>query len=273
MKSVLETSLYLIIMSWMCIISVQFIVMNSKITKVNEISTYIENFVEAKGEGNSTNDSYPTYTYKNVVKVKLTSYKKNNEDLIAYTFRDEETKKQYYYDDNNENAVVFKVADIGSDGKAGAYTDCNINDPNYKYILDYKDYSKYETWYSATENNAPYVCVFKKDSNGNSRKEETPVNVTADDFYGNKQSVNDFDYTRVFIHYTDNFKSQLDQLVDNYKKQGYDVAFSYYDTTNNYGYISYSINYQLTHSFFKFSTDHKFNGIARFPITGVVGSH
>ena len=110
MKSVLETSLYLIIMSWMCIISVQFIVMNSKITKVNEISTYIENFVEAKGEGDSNNDSYRTYTYKNVVKVKLTSYKKNDEDLIAYTFRDEETKKQFYYDDNNKDAVVFKVA-------------------------------------------------------------------------------------------------------------------------------------------------------------------
>ena len=49
MKSVLETSLYLIIMSWMCIISVQFIVMNSKITKVNEISTYISlSFIPVK---------------------------------------------------------------------------------------------------------------------------------------------------------------------------------------------------------------------------------
>lgn len=265
MKGVLETSLYLIIMAWICVISTQFILMNGKVTKVNEVSTYIENYVEAKGEGDSDAGNYKTYTYKSVVKV---GYVNDSNGNTTYTFRDEETKKQFIYDGTN-----FKVASVNSDGTVGSYSNISVNDSNYKYILDYKDYSKYETWYTATDSNSPYVCVFKKDANGNSRKEEVATNTSVKDFNETKQDVSNFDYTRVFIHYSDNFKAQLDQIVESYKKMGYTISFSYYDTTNDYGYISYSINYKLVHGFFSFSTAHQFNGIARFPISGVVGTY
>lgn len=49
MKNIIETSVYLYILAFICFISVQFIFMNEKVTKVNEVSTYIENYIEAKG--------------------------------------------------------------------------------------------------------------------------------------------------------------------------------------------------------------------------------
>ena len=41
MKNILESSIYLVLMSFICIISVQFIIINTKVSKVNEVSTYI----------------------------------------------------------------------------------------------------------------------------------------------------------------------------------------------------------------------------------------
>ena len=49
MKNIIETSVYLYILAFICFISVQFIFMNEKVTKVNEVSTYIENYIEARG--------------------------------------------------------------------------------------------------------------------------------------------------------------------------------------------------------------------------------
>lgn len=282
MKSIIESGVYLLLMAWITVISVQFIVMNQKVTKVNEVSTHIENFIEAKGEGltanPNTNTYYPTYTYKSVVKVGTTDRQDADGNTITtYTLRDEETKKQFIYEDDKKETVIFKVADVKSDGTVDSnnYQNISTEDANYKYILDYKDVSKYDIWYTATdtETNMPYTCIFKKDSEGKSRTEEVPISITAKDFNNNKKIVSDFNYTRMYIHYTDEFKAQLDGLIKTYDKQGFDISFNYYDTTNNYVYISYNIKYKLSSGFFGFSTNHNFNGVARFPITGVVGSY
>ena len=49
MKSIIESSIYLFLMALICGISVQFILMNERVTKVNEVASYIENYTEANG--------------------------------------------------------------------------------------------------------------------------------------------------------------------------------------------------------------------------------
>lgn len=61
MKSVIEGSVYLLIMTLFFYSTVQFIVMNEKVTKVNEMSSYVENYVEALGHCKTDEDGNILY--------------------------------------------------------------------------------------------------------------------------------------------------------------------------------------------------------------------
>jgi len=54
-KSILESSIYLIIMSLICLLSIDFVSMNMSVSKVGEIEQYIENYIELYGENQENN--------------------------------------------------------------------------------------------------------------------------------------------------------------------------------------------------------------------------
>lgn len=49
MKAMLETSMYLIVMAFICLISIDYVTMNMSVSKVNETERYIEHNIELYG--------------------------------------------------------------------------------------------------------------------------------------------------------------------------------------------------------------------------------
>lgn len=55
MKVIIENSAYLLVMSLICLLSIDFIMMNMRISKVNEVEQYIEDYIEIYGEVQENN--------------------------------------------------------------------------------------------------------------------------------------------------------------------------------------------------------------------------
>ncbi|MDO5403349.1 MAG: hypothetical protein Q4F11_07905 [Eubacteriales bacterium] len=53
MKIIIENSVYVIIMVLICLVGIDFILMNISISHVNEIEQYIEDYIEIYGEANA----------------------------------------------------------------------------------------------------------------------------------------------------------------------------------------------------------------------------
>lgn len=112
MKSVLETSLYLFLMSFICFISIKFIAMNEDVTKVNELASYTENYIEAMGscktEFNTTTNKKEIIYYKydnNQNLVKATQTEINNPNIKTFPILEnnldktlEDVAKSYGFD-------------------------------------------------------------------------------------------------------------------------------------------------------------------------------
>lgn len=50
MKSILETSVYLLVASLICYIGIDFISTNMKVSKINEVTQYMQDYIEVYGE-------------------------------------------------------------------------------------------------------------------------------------------------------------------------------------------------------------------------------
>ena len=55
MKSILESSIYLIIMALICLFSIDFVSMNMGVSKIGETEQYIEDYIELYGENRDNN--------------------------------------------------------------------------------------------------------------------------------------------------------------------------------------------------------------------------
>ena len=64
MKIVLESSIYAIFLAIICFISCDLIMMNMKVSKVNEDVQYVENYIEAYGTAETENDKKIYVWYK-----------------------------------------------------------------------------------------------------------------------------------------------------------------------------------------------------------------
>ena len=64
MKIVLESSIYAIFIAIICFISCDLIMMNMKVSKVNEDVQYVENYIEAYGTAETENDKKIYVWYK-----------------------------------------------------------------------------------------------------------------------------------------------------------------------------------------------------------------
>jgi uncharacterized protein YxeA len=50
MKSILETSIYLVVMTLICLIGIDFVIMNKQVTKANELVQYAKDYIEIYGQ-------------------------------------------------------------------------------------------------------------------------------------------------------------------------------------------------------------------------------
>ena len=166
MKNIIESSVYLVLMSFICVLSVQFIIINTKVTKVNEVATYIENYIEANGTCLSTQK-----TIKQV---------DENGNIVNGT-----KNVPIYYKYNGDNIVKASESDI--------------NNPD---ILTF-----------------PIMQQEKLDT--------------------------------------------LQEITNNY---GFDVKWKYIASTNNYGYIEYTVGYKLNNSLIGWDKVHTYQGLARFSL-------
>lgn len=55
MRSVLEASFYLLLITVMCYLGIDFVQMNQKVSCVNEVQQYIKDYIEIYGESQSEN--------------------------------------------------------------------------------------------------------------------------------------------------------------------------------------------------------------------------
>lgn len=56
MKSILETSVYLVVAALICYIGIDFVSLNMKISKINETTQYMQDYVEIYGEAVAQED-------------------------------------------------------------------------------------------------------------------------------------------------------------------------------------------------------------------------
>lgn len=49
MKSIVETSFYLLLLTFICYINIDFVLMNQQVSRVNELEQYIEDYIEVHG--------------------------------------------------------------------------------------------------------------------------------------------------------------------------------------------------------------------------------
>lgn len=56
MKSVMEASIYLIVMTFICLLSIDYITINKSLSKANETQQYIKNTVELYGKSTSAHN-------------------------------------------------------------------------------------------------------------------------------------------------------------------------------------------------------------------------
>lgn len=89
MKAMLETSMYLIVMAFICLISVDYVTMNMSVSKVNETERYIEHNLELYGASGPDN----TLDEETLTKVKEVT----DQYGITFTYDYEDSADGYDY--------------------------------------------------------------------------------------------------------------------------------------------------------------------------------
>lgn len=90
MKSILESSIYLILMSMICLFSMDFVGMNMCISNVGQIEQYVEDYIELNGirlEDNSLDDETINAVNKTVSDKGMS---------FSYTYMDSTYSHAYY---------------------------------------------------------------------------------------------------------------------------------------------------------------------------------
>ncbi|MGN0317545.1 MAG: hypothetical protein ACI4E1_06345 [Lachnospira sp.] len=95
MKSILEASVYLIIFAFISYFSIDLIMLNCRVTDVNRVARYVENYIEAKGE--AVYDSDGQCRLSKEVEETLVKYCADNDCTISFDKTDE-TEMYCYVD-------------------------------------------------------------------------------------------------------------------------------------------------------------------------------
>lgn len=90
MKVIIENSAYVIVMALICLVSIDFILMNMNISRINEIEQYVEDYIEIYGEVGEDD----SLTEDTLTQVKYIANKNNMEFGYEY---EAQTEKYIYY--------------------------------------------------------------------------------------------------------------------------------------------------------------------------------
>lgn len=95
MKSILETSVYLFLAAIICYVGIEFVSMNMKVSRVNEVSQYLSDYVEMYGK--SQTDEQGNISLDSDTYAKLCENAQKNQieaECVYYS----ETEQYIYYD-------------------------------------------------------------------------------------------------------------------------------------------------------------------------------
>lgn len=304
MKNIIETSLYLFLMAFICFISIQFISMNQRVTKINEVSGYIENYIEAKGVCKTDNNIRQVYySLDGVSSAKvLGKINMGNNDGAAYdknsiTFEVAENKTadikifSMSADSETDSVIgIFKsTGEVVSTATSLKNKDCGTAEnplmctlsaeslePGVYYIGSpagqRSDIYYIEAAYASQDNTVSHILT-------------SGIN---DGYFKFTKNVSDIKNNIIYYKYNENnelisaapeditsedvntFPILTDEITEGLFKiaQKYDIGLkiTYKDTTNNYVYIDYELTYNLSHPLFGFNNQHTYTGLLRFSI-------
>lgn len=111
MKSILESSVYLIIFTLICYFSIDLIMLNNEVTDVNRVARYVENYIEAKGYSQTDKDGNRMLAEE--VESELSLYCNKNGVSIVFGASDETDMYCYV---NYTISYKLKSAMAGYDG-------------------------------------------------------------------------------------------------------------------------------------------------------------
>lgn len=90
MKSIIENSVYLVIMTLIALISIDFVSMNMGVSKVNELEQYIEEYIEIYGECEADN------SMDNATFTTVSNLAQDNGTELTYEYVSKTEKYAYY---------------------------------------------------------------------------------------------------------------------------------------------------------------------------------
>lgn len=99
MKNVIEASIYLIIMTLICYISLDFILMNQRVSKINEVTQYIEDYIEIHGSAKiiaAEDEGSVTYEIDETTLQQLQEHAKENSMEFSYDYENKTSDHVYF---------------------------------------------------------------------------------------------------------------------------------------------------------------------------------
>ena len=137
MKSILETSCYLLLMTLICYISVEFVIMNTEVSDIREVQQYAAHFIEIYGKndnvqetGNNKNSIVPeqfnldTNSYK-----KLAEYAKREGMRFECSY-EAATDEYVYYRICISGNIGVRIFNLEKEYKAESLVKCPIYNNN-----------------------------------------------------------------------------------------------------------------------------------------------
>lgn len=105
MKSILETSVYLLVAAVICYIGIDFISMNMKVSKINEVMQYMQDYIEVYGEAVEKEDG--SYSLDENTFSVIRQKAQQNNMAVSYEYMSQ-TNEYVYYD--LEISYVLKMS-------------------------------------------------------------------------------------------------------------------------------------------------------------------
>lgn len=95
MKSILETSVYLLVASLICYIGIDFISTNMRVSKINEVTQYMQDYIEVYGEAEVMEDG--SYLLDENTFSVIRQKAQQNNMMVSYEYMSK-TNEYVYYD-------------------------------------------------------------------------------------------------------------------------------------------------------------------------------
>lgn len=109
MKSIIETSLYLVIAAFICYIGIDFVSMNMRVSKINETSQYLSDYVEIYGTAVKSQEGGYMLDDKTLHTVEENGTQNNMKITCDYI---DSTEKYAYYNINIEYMLTASVIGV-----------------------------------------------------------------------------------------------------------------------------------------------------------------